>query len=103
MRARIEAGFFAALFVVCALRGKTVPNGLFDAAPYGIRLPGGEGVMWEDPREIHWVRADFSESVPVNARVRLEYWGSHWPKEHLPKDREPGGGDTGWMELGNWS
>jgi hypothetical protein len=21
----------------------------------------------------------------------------------LPKDREPGGGDTGWLELGNWS
>src|SRR5205807_10593304 len=35
-------------------------------------------------------------------QVHLEYWGSHWPEQHLPKDRAPGGGDVGWMELGNW-
>src|SRR2546421_5905599 len=30
----------------------------------------------------------------------LEYWGSRWPEQHLPKDRQPGGADVGWMELG---
>jgi len=57
--------------------------------------------MWEDPREIHRVIA--TPSVPASSpSLRLQYWGSWWPERHLPKDREPGGGDIGWLELGNW-
>ena len=58
--------------------------------------------MWEDPREVHQVIAEFDGPAPPADRLRLEYWGSRWPQQHLPKDREPGGGNVGWMELGNW-
>jgi hypothetical protein len=74
----------------------------FDAAPFGLRLPEDNGVMWEDPREIHKVVVHFDSPVSALEKVRLEYWGSRWPAQHLPKDREPGGGSVGWMELGNW-
>lgn len=73
-----------------------------DVAPFGIRLPEGNGIFWEDPREIHKVVVRFKETPPSPERIRLEYWGSHWPHQHLPKDREPGGGSVGWWELGNW-
>jgi hypothetical protein len=58
--------------------------------------------MWEDPREIHRVAVHFKAAPPSPDKLRLEYWGSWWPGRHLPKDREPGGADMGWMELGNW-
>lgn len=58
--------------------------------------------MWEDPREIHRVVVHFTSPPPPADKIRLEYWGSRWPEQRLPKDREPGGGDIGWMELGNW-
>src|SRR5260370_5537463 len=58
--------------------------------------------MWEDPREIHEVTVHFKDHAPATGNLRLEYWGSRWPEQRLPKDREPGGGDVGWMELGNW-
>ena len=74
----------------------------FDAAPFGLPLPEGDGVRWEDPREIHRVVVHFAGAPPAPETVRLEYWGSRWPAQRLPKDREPGGGDIGWMELGNW-
>ncbi|MGO8931845.1 MAG: hypothetical protein ACLQU3_33745 [Limisphaerales bacterium] len=74
----------------------------FDAAPFGLLLPEGNGVMWEDPREIHRVVVHFAGAAPGPEKVGLEYWGSRWPEQHLPKDREPGGGSVGWMELGNW-
>jgi hypothetical protein len=74
----------------------------FDAAPLGLSLPEGNGVRWEDPREIHRVVVQFQGTPPDANRVRLEYWGSWWPERHLPKNREPGGGDIGWLELGNW-
>ena len=74
----------------------------FDAAPFGLRLPEGNAIVWEDPREIHRVAVTFAGHPPPADTVRLEYWGSRWPEQHLPKDREPGGGDVGWMELGNW-
>jgi hypothetical protein len=74
----------------------------FDAAPFGVPLPESNGVMWEDPREIHRVVVRFTDAAPAPEGVRLEYWGSRWPEQHLPKDREPGGGSVGWMELGNW-
>jgi hypothetical protein len=73
----------------------------FDAAPVALPLREGNGLQWEDPREIHQVTVHFAGAVPAEG-VRLEYWGSRWPQQHLPKDREPGGGDVGWMELGNW-
>ena len=74
----------------------------FDAAPFALPLPEGNGLMWEDPREIHRVVVHFHEPVVAAEEVRLQYWGSRWPDQRLPKDREPGGGDVGWMELGNW-
>src|SRR5205085_2971776 len=74
----------------------------FNAAPSALALPDGPGLLWEDPREIHQVIVHFDGNAPAPDRVRLEYWGSRWPEQHLPKDREPGGGDVGWMELGNW-
>lgn len=77
-------------------------NAPFDAAPFGLPLPDGNGVMWEDPREIHRVVVHFQSVAPAPQTIRLEYWGSRWPEQHLPKDREPGGADVGWMELGNW-
>src|SRR5208283_2929834 len=74
----------------------------FDAAPFGLRLPEGNGILWEDPREIHRLVVQFEGAAPPPSSLRLEYWGSRWPQQHLPKDRQPGGGDVGWMELGNW-
>ncbi len=93
---------FAALVVSSPVFAQP-PQDPFDAAPFGIPLTDGQGLMWEDPRELHSVIVDFAEPVPAGLKLHLEYWGSHWPQQHLPKDREPGGGDTGWMELGNWS
>src|SRR5438132_105663 len=90
-------GFLFAGLCAFGTRGES-----FDAAPFGLPLPGGNGVLWEDPREIHQVIVSFAESPPAADNLRLEYWGSRWPQQHLPKDREPGGADVGWMELGNW-
>ena len=85
-----------------ACLGLNLPAAPFDAAPFGLPLPEGNGVMWEDPREIHTVIVRFAGTAPAPENLRLEYWGSRWPQQHLPKDREPGGGSVGWMELGNW-
>jgi len=74
----------------------------FDAAPFALPLSEGNGLVWEDPRELHQVVVHFDGPAPASESVHLEYWGSRWPEQHLPKDREPGGGDVGWMELGNW-
>jgi hypothetical protein len=74
----------------------------FDAAPFASSLPEGNGLIWEDPRELHEVTVKFAEKAPAQDQIHLEYWGSRWPEQHLPKDRSPGGGDVGWMELGNW-
>src|SRR5689334_18139474 len=87
------------VFILGGVSGQMAP---MDVAPFGLPLPEGNGVMWEDPREIHKVIIHFSGAVPNPEKVRLEYWGSRWPQQHLPKDREPGGADVGWMELGNW-
>src|SRR5579872_3949242 len=93
---------FLVLNGICALRAQNLTPSAFDAAPYAISLPTENGLMWEDPREIHSVIVDFAAPIPADAKPRLEYWGSHWPKEHLPKNDELGGGWSGWMELGNW-
>jgi hypothetical protein len=74
----------------------------FDAAPFSLPLPEGNGLLWEGPRELHQVVVQFEGAAPPANQARLEYWGSRWPEQRLPKDRQPGGGDVGWMELGNW-
>src|SRR5258706_4401966 len=73
-----------------------------DVAPFGLPLSEGQGIYWEDPREIHEVVVEFTSPAPSPQAVKLEYWGSHWPDEHLPKDKDIGSGGSGWMELGNW-
>ncbi len=90
------------MLAISLLTTGVVRAAAFDAAPFGLALPEGTGLMWEDPREIHRVVVHFKSAPAEAAKVRLEYWGSRWPEQHLPKDREPGGGDVGWMELGNW-
>jgi hypothetical protein len=97
-----RAGVVAAGVASWLLLPSLVGAASFDAAPFGLPLPEGNGVMWEDPREIHRVIVHFGAAAPEPGRLRLEYWGSWWPERHLPKDHEPGGGDVGWMELGNW-
>src|SRR5579862_7209480 len=72
----------------------TASGASFDAAPFAQRLPEGNGLIWEDPREIHSVTVKFVDKAPSGDKVHLEYWGSHWPEQHLPKDRAPGGGDV---------
>src|ERR1035437_10337968 len=94
---RISLVGFAAAGLCLTLRA--APS---DAATFGLPLPEGNGVMWEDPREIHKVVVYIDSPVSALENVRLEYWGSRWTEQHLPKDREPGGGSVGWMELGNW-
>src|SRR6476659_3379526 len=96
------SGLFALFVILWTARGQNTSGPHFDAAPYGVTIENGHGLQWEDPREIYAVTVDFAQGVPAKLKLRLEYWGSHWPKEHLPKDREPGGGDNGWVELGNW-
>ena len=54
----------------------TLRAALFDAAPFGLPLPEGNGMMWEDPREVHKVVVHFAGAVPAPEKVRLEYWGS---------------------------
>ncbi len=73
-----------------------------DVAPYALPLPDEAGLRWEDPREVHRVVVHFRQAPQNPAALRIEYWGSRWPGQHLPKDRQPGGGDVGWMELGCW-
>jgi hypothetical protein len=96
----ILAWWFAA--ALPALCGASSTRAAFDAAPFALSLPEGNGLMWEDPRELHKVVIHFGGAAPAPENLRLEYWGSRWPNQHLPKDRQPGGADVGWMELGNW-
>src|SRR5208282_3110869 len=102
MNVKFRPILLATLVAVCPVLGQNSPTRFFDAAPYGIPLPEGQGLMWDDPREIHTVTVVFAEAIPVGSKIHLEYWGSHWPQQHLPKDRELGNGYAGWMELGNW-
>jgi hypothetical protein len=93
---------FAACMAVCRVSGQDSATQFFDAAPYGIPLPDDHGLKWDDPREIHSVIVDFADPIPAGLKLHIEYWGSHWPEQHLPKDRVLGSGYSGWMELGNW-
>ena len=90
------------LFLLMAALTMRAAAASFDAAPFALPLPEGNGLLWEDPREVHQVVVQFEGAAPALDQVHLDYWGSRWPQQHLPKDREPGGGDVGWMELGNW-
>src|SRR5512139_4052721 len=90
------------LLVLLLLASSRALGAQFDAAPFALPLPEGNGLLWEDPREIHKVIVEFEGAEPPSSSVRLEYWGSRWPQQHLPKDQQPGGGSVGWMELGNW-
>lgn len=84
------------------LASKSVAQTPFDAAPFSVINQEASVLVWEDPREIHRVVVDFERAPEPATPIKLEYWGSWWPDRHLPKDREPGGGDIGWLELGNW-
>ncbi|HEY3855050.1 MAG TPA: hypothetical protein VGO67_11695 [Verrucomicrobiae bacterium] len=101
MTSRFWPALFSAYALVCALHGEPSSKP-FDAAPFGTSIEDGRGIMWDDPREIHAVTVEFADKISDGVKVHVEYWGSHWPAQHLPKDREPGGGDVGWLELGNW-
>jgi hypothetical protein len=96
----MKTPFCISTLFVCSLAPAFA--GTFDAAPFSLTLSEGNGLLWEDPREVHQVVVEFEGVAPMADRVRLEYWGSRWPEQRLPKDRQPGGGDVGWMELGNW-
>ena len=48
-----------------ACLGLNLPAAPFDAAPFGLPLPEGNGVMWEDPREIHTVIVRFAGTAPA--------------------------------------
>ena len=93
----MRTGYFLILVVVSltlrAAVGSSAADATFDAAPFALPLPEGSGLLWEDPREIHSVLVEFVGAAPPPDQVRLEYWGSRWPQQHLPKDREPGGGN----------
>ncbi len=63
------------LWLIClgaAGLGLTLRAEPFDAARYGLPLPEGNGVMWEDPREIHKVVVHFAGAPPAPEKVRLE-------------------------------
>jgi hypothetical protein len=94
--------FACLLWVGFMLLTETMPAVPFDAAPFAMQLTDGDGIYWEDPREIHKVVVHFASTPAPLDHLRLQYWGSRWPEQHLPKDRQPGGADVGWMELGNW-
>jgi hypothetical protein len=60
-------------WIALALAGFCAP---VQAAPFGLPLPEGNGVMWEDPREIHRVVVHFNGAAPAPDQVRLEYWAA---------------------------
>ncbi len=79
MHTRFRLILFATFVAVWPVLGQDSPARFFDAAPFGMPLPDGHGLKWDDPREIHSVTVDFADTVPASLKVRLEYWGSHWP------------------------
>ena len=102
MKSAFRLVLFATVITVGPVVGRGSPDQFFDAGPFGVPLPDGQGLKWDDPREIHSVIVNFAGPIPAGGKLRLEYWGSHWPEQHLPKDRVLGSGFSGWMELGNW-
>jgi hypothetical protein len=102
MNTRFRPTLLAAFVVVCPVLGQNTPPSFFDAAPFGIPLQNEHGLKWDDPRDIYSVTVDFADNIPAGLKIRLEYWGSQWPQQHFPKDRELGSGFSGWMQLGDW-
>ncbi len=43
----------------------------FDAAPFALPLPDGNGLLWEDPRELHRVVVHFASPPPAPEKIRL--------------------------------
>ena len=72
------------LLLTLALSAAAAP---FDAAPFALPLPEGNGLLWEDPREVHQVVVHFAGTAPPPEQVQIEYWGSRWPQQHLPNYR----------------
>jgi hypothetical protein len=99
---KIGYNLFAAFIAVWPALAQDSPGPYFDAAPFGIPLQEGQVLKWDDPRDIRDVIVDFASPPPAGAKIHLEYWGSEWPQQYLPKDRELGSGFSGWMELGDW-
>ena len=54
---------FAACLSLLVVSGSLAASAPFDAAPFGLPLPEGDGVMWEDPREIHRVVVHFKATL----------------------------------------
>jgi hypothetical protein len=104
LRITTKIGYYlsAAFLAVWPALAQDSPPRHFDAAPFGLPLQKDQGLKWDDPRDIHEVIVDFASPPPAGAKVRLEYWGSQWPQQYLPKDSELGSGFSGWMELGDW-
>jgi hypothetical protein len=102
MYARFRLTLFATFVAACPLFASDSRAEYFDAAPFGTPLQKGDGLEWVDPRDLHEVSVDFASPLPASAKVHLEYWGSEWPQQYLPKDRVLGSGFSGWMELGDW-
>jgi hypothetical protein len=102
MYARFRLTLFATFIAAYPVFAWNSLADYFDAAPFGAPLENDQGLKWVDPRDIHDVIVDFASPLPTGARVHLEYWGSEWPKQFLPKDQVLGSGYSGWMELGDW-
>lgn len=102
MFTRFILTLFAAFIVVCPALARNLPDDHFDAAPFGVLLQNGQGLEWDAPRNIYAVDVDFASPLPTGAKVHLEYWGSPWPQQYLPRDQKLGSGFSGWMELGDW-
>ncbi len=94
---------FSLAIILLAWCPSTLTADAFDAAPWAQPLDDGSpGIRWEDPREVHRVVATFRGPLAATNQFTLDYWGSRWPEQRLPKDAQPGGGSVGWMELGHW-
>ena len=60
------------------------PGTLVDVAPFGSLLPAGNGIAWDDPREIQRVVVRFRGRAPSPERVILQYMESAWPEQRWP-------------------
>jgi hypothetical protein len=70
-------GLAVLIFTACLgpIFGQDAKDDFFDAAPFAIPLPEGNGLMWDDPREIHSVTVDFADPIPLGSKLNLEYSG----------------------------
>ena len=77
-----------------------------DAAPWGELTTWEDGkargVLWEDPRDVVRVVAEFAEDVNPDAKIRLQWWQSQWPEHRIPREQVSGAGESGWLNIGDW-